>query len=176
MLITKTKSDYPVDVATAKKHIRLDTDFTDDDSYIGTLITVATRLAENTVGFDIAYTTNVYKKYDYSGDVITINEGNINLDASILVQDENDSYYSINQSENFFHYFTLELSSSITADHLTVTFQTGYDGDCPEDIKQAILIKTADLYDQERNSWHAGGLKNDQVFERMLEFHKSYYV
>lgn len=176
MLITKTKSEYPVNIEEAKRHIRLDLDFTDDDDYIETLISVATLEAEKTVGFDIAKTNNVYKKYDFSGEIITIKEGNVNLDSSIVVQDENDVSYSIRQSENFYHYFTLELTNSITADPLTVIYQTGYDGDCPLDIKQAILIKVADLYDTERNSWHLGNLKNDKVFERMLDYHKSYYV
>ena len=41
----------PVSVAEAKTHLRIDSSFTADDTYIGTLIDVATLAAENYMNF-----------------------------------------------------------------------------------------------------------------------------
>ena len=99
--IKKTKLSYPITLKEAKRHLRVELDFTEDDEYISSLIEAATRKAEEYIGKDIAYTRNVFTFYDYSGDGIFIDEGHfieveeIVTDSSTLVTtDDIREYYN----------------------------------------------------------------------------------
>ena len=176
MLITKTKLNYPITVEEAKRHARLDMSYDDDNDIIETNIKVATQFCENIVNFDIAKTQNVYIEYEFSSDFIRLKVPNIRRDSSINIQNDSSTYFSIKQTESFYNCLDIELVDTVIADPIYVTFTTGYDEDCPEIIKQAILLKTCDLYDTERNSWHSTAIRDDKTFETMLNYYKSYIV
>ena len=67
--------------------------------------------------------------------------------------------------------FYLEFDTYLDTDPLIVTFKTGY-ATCPEDIKQAILIKIGDLYDSERSSYTFTSSRDTKAFEKMLDSYK----
>lgn len=169
--ITKTKLSYPITLEEAKRHLRVDDTFDQDDDYITRLIRVATQKAEEYIGKDIALTSNVLVVDDWCSDTFYYDEGNFQsltsfiTDSSVLLTPEKTRAYR--------NGFYLEFSTYYDTDYVTVTFRTGYvQGTCPEDIKQAILIKIGDLYDGERSSYTFTSSKETRAYERMLDSHK----
>jgi len=167
--ITKSKALYPISLAEAKRHLRVDVDFRDDDDYIENLITAATTLAENYINKDIAKTTNTLRIYDFSSDYLEVYEGNY---ISIIdVVDSNDaSIGTLDYILNHDNSFIVEWTDTITTDPITLTYYTGYD-ECPVLIKQAILTKIGDLYDSARSNFAWNGMQDNKVFETILNFY-----
>jgi len=158
----KTKSLYPVSLAEAKRKLRVDETFKDDDAYLQTLLEAATLKAEQFIGADIAYTLNLQKIYDFVGQDLTLNEGNFLSLVSIIT----DSSVSITADKTEIGYgkFYMELSDSVDSDPLYVSFYTGFsENECPNDIKAGILLILGDLYD---------GTDTSDTWERLLNPHK----
>lgn len=167
----KTKTFYPISLPIAKRHLRVDEDWYDDDDYIQNLIYAATEKAEQYIGKDIALTTNVMEYYDFVGDDITIDEGNFIQVDSIVT--DSSTLVTVNQTRKYYNSVFIDLIGSVDSDPLTITYQTGYNEDkCPSVIKQAILIKLADLYDIDRSNYTLGTFKEGQAFERLLDSYK----
>lgn len=176
-MITKVKTSYPIDLPAARVQLRLDDDFIRDDNYIESLIPVATQAAENRIRKDIAITTNVLKLYNFAGSTIKLNQGNL-ISITAITTKENplvplDNYNVYIYSNRF----RIELDDHVTTDELTVTFETGYpQGSVPPTIRQAILIKVADLYDLDRASSVMVAVRPTGVFDALLEPHAESYV
>ena len=169
-MITKTKLSYPISLKEAKRHLKV-INFNDDDDYITQLISAATQQCENYIGKDIAKTRNVVEIDDFCSDNFRVNEGNF-LEVETVITDAS-TLKNVENTTAYYNYFTTELTESISSDPLTITFTTGYEDDeCPEIIKQAILVKIADMYDVERTSYEYSGYKDNRIFERMLEPYK----
>jgi len=167
----KTKISYPVSLSEAKRHLRVEDDWHEDDDYIGNLIQAATSKAEQYIGKDVAETTNSQSLYDYSGSYLKLAEGNFEsftqavTDTSTLVE--------VDHTEVFYNYAYIEFDESVTADPLVICYNTGYnEGECPAIIKQAVLIKIGDLYDQQRQSYDIGNLKPNKAFESLLDSYR----
>jgi len=171
--LTKTREVYPLSLNVVKRHLRLDNDFTDDDDYLMDLISAATQMAENYMGKAIAKTLNVLRVDDFSGDWARIMEGNFL--SVVSVKDSNDvSIGTIKQTSSHYDYFTIQWTTSIAADPLYITFYTGYnENETPEIIKQAILTKIGDLYDNSRTSMLYSGLQDSKVFETILNSYQA---
>jgi hypothetical protein len=169
--LTKSKSVYPVSLLEAKRHIRLDADFIDDDDYIESLIEVATAMAENYINKDIAKTTNTLEIYDFDTDSVTIYEGN--FISVIDVVDANDaSIGTVDATYSYFNSFKIDWTNNLSSDPLKITFYTGYnENEAPKIIKQAILIKIADLYDSARSDYNWNGMQDNKVFESILNYY-----
>jgi hypothetical protein len=164
----KTKASYPVSRSEAKRHLRVEDDFHEDDDYIDNLIIAATVKAEQYIGKDIAETSNTQEIYDFLGDAIRLPEGNFRsftqgvTDASTLVV--------VDHTDIFYNTTFIQFSSSYDSDPLTITYETGYaEGECPILIKQAVLIKIADLYDVNRQSYSIGNVTGNNAFESLLD-------
>lgn len=142
----KTRTSYPVSLAEAKRHLRIDDDWNDDDDYINSLIMAATEMAENYIGKDISETENTQIMYDFVDDTVAIYDGNL-ISFTSLVTDSSVVYtpYEIHRHYNF---SLVTFENYISADSVTLTYKTGYEEEkVPVVIKQAILIKIGDLYD-----------------------------
>lgn len=171
-MISKTKSVYPVLKEEAKKHLRLDDDFTDDDEYVNLLIGTATQVAEDYIEKDIAKTSNTLKLKDFYGSTIELNEGNF-LSVTSIGDAEGNSYanYVVYVYDS---YVVIKLESNISTTELTVEFETGYEkGTCPMPIRKAILVKVGDLYDIDRSSYVSTSIRNTGVFEALLNKYKA---
>jgi len=169
--LTKTKDKYPLSLVEVKRHLRVDPDFIDDDNYLDGLIVAATTLAESYINKDIAYTLNELKIHDFYSDYVQIYEGNF---ASVLdVYNENDvSTGTIDYTNNYNNSFQITWTAPIEGDPLTIKFYTGFnDYTCPALLKQAILIKLADLYDSARADYNWQGLTDNKVFETILNYY-----
>lgn len=166
--IIKTKEIYPLALCNIKRHLRIHNDFVDDDDYLLGLRASATELAENYLNKAICKTKNVLRIDDFSSDCIQIMEGNFLSIVSVL-DSNNTSIGTVHQTSIHYDYFTIEWTDLVSADPLTITFYTGYEEDqTPELLKQAILIKIADLYDNQRADMNWNGLSDNKTFEAIL--------
>lgn len=165
---SKTKTEFPISVSEAKKHLRIDTSFTDDDNYIAELIESATTIAENYINKDIAKTENNLKLHEYSSNYFKVYEGNFHSLISITDGEDNPigevDYTLIHPNS-----FSVFLEETISAKIINLNFYTGYDiSNCPKVIKQAIKIIIADLYDSQRSNYNWSGMSNNHVWENLL--------
>lgn len=169
--ISKTINSYPVDLEEAKRHLRVETFWTEDDSLITDLIKSATGYCEDVIQKDIANTSNEVNIYNYSGQEIKIWEGNYNELTNIIT----DSSTEVTPTQVFPYYeYVLMEIPSVSSDPLTVNFITGYDAStCPQQIKQAILIKVADFYDVERQGYNPSVLKSNDIVDKLLGRYKN---
>jgi hypothetical protein len=169
---TKTKLSYPLTLLEVKKHLRLDDDFIDDDSYLENLIIVGTQVAENYIEKDIAYTQNELRIDDFSDDWIKIFSGN--FVSLIGVYDSNDaSIGTVHQTSKHDNFFQIEWTSSISSDPLTIKYCTGYvEDETPQIIKQSIMIVIGNLYDGQRSSVTWGGYADNKIWQMMLDPYK----
>jgi len=175
MSISKTKSVYHVSLSEAKRHLRIEQDYTEDDDYINALIIASSNYCENYIGKDISLTTNVLSLFDYTGDVIKVDEGNY-VEVQSVISDTSTSL-AIGVTKEYYNYFQIELVSSVSYSSdttpLKVNFTSGYEEDnCPAEVKQAILIKVTDLYDEERSNYVWSGKPKTNVVEALLNSHK----
>jgi uncharacterized phiE125 gp8 family phage protein len=174
MNISKSKSIYPVTLDEVKRHLRVDSDYFEDDAYLeNAVIRSATRFCENFIDKDIAYTSNRYTLYDFYDSYLSIDEGNLISVSDVSI---NGTLYNDYDLKTYSDSFSLSWDYYIGgADNtITIDFITGYEnGECPEEIKQAVLIKCGDLYDVERSSYTLGNAKKNEVVERILMPFKS---
>ncbi len=171
-MMTKTKSNYHIELSEAKKHLRIDNDFIDDDDYLTSLIKSAVEICENYIEKDIAITDNLLKLNDYSGIDIIITEGNL-IDITGITINEIPINITDCKIKQYRDYFIIELPEYHNGE-LTVNFKTGY-VDLPNSIKSAILITLGDLYDVDRSNYTFSNYKNNAVSERLLNFYKAIY-
>ena len=163
----KTKLTWPVSLSEAKRHLRVYDEEREDDNYIQDLIYAATAKAEQYIGKDIAETNNTQQIYDYIDDSLYIKEGNF-ISFTQAVTDAS-ALCTVDHVDTFYNYTYVEFTNSYDSDPLTITYKTGFnEGECPALIKQAILIKIADLYDVDRQSYLMGSLKENKAFEALL--------
>jgi len=168
----KTKTNYPVSVEEAKRHLRIDDSWDKDDDYIRNLIKAATQKAEEYIGKDIAETSNVLKIRDYAGSDFYVQEGNFISLTSVQQSDEATSI-TVDHTEIYYNQFYVELSSSVSQDPLYINYKTGFlVNTVPALIKQAILVKIGDLYDSERGSYLAGSYKETNAWQHLLDSFK----
>lgn len=168
---SKTKSVYPITVVEAKKHLRIDNSFTDDDSYLSDLIIAATSLAENYINADISKTENTLVIYKFYSDYIKVYESNFH--SVISLKDTNDQDITeSNYIKKHLNYFIVQFNNPVQSDVLNFKFYTGYDqSTCPVIIKQAIKIIIADLYDSQRSNINWSGMTNNHVWENLLNYY-----
>lgn len=179
--VKKTKLIYHIKVDDVRSHLRdYDNDVPTD--IIERLIKVAYRMAENYIGYDIAYTLNELKVYDFFGDFINIKSASISKVSGISYLDNENNYVEITDYQVLTKYnrFVISFQHSwdnnytIETDELLIKYYTGYELDLelPEDIKNAIIVKVADLIDIETNSYTTSSYKKINTFENMLDFYK----
>jgi len=158
----------PVSLNEAKAHLRIDSSFTSDDTYITTLISVARSICENYVGYLLAYNDSLVYFLDKFPDneVIYLN-GVAFLDSGTTVikyYDNNDSLttlsaskYSVDEKSIPSRIFLKEPesfpdTSSSIPNAVRVEFEAGSQGgDLPKAIYQAILLTIGHYYENRQN-------------------------
>jgi hypothetical protein len=170
--LIKTATYFPITIDEAKRHLRVDEDFDLDDDYISGLIQAGTKRAEQFCGKDISFTDNVLTLDDFYGSSISYDEGNFYSLTSVIDTDTSTAFTAA-KTRAYRNSFYIEFADTISGSPLVVTFKTGFNvGQCPADIKQAILIKIGDLYDMERQNYTFSSYKDTGAFERLLDPHK----
>jgi len=177
-LAVKTRTSWPVSLYEAKRHLRVEEDFTDDDDYIQNLIYAATQIAENYIGKDIAETSNVQRLFDFCGQYLNIPKGNFIEFTQGIIEDSSTLVSAID-TQIFNNYAYIKLNSSVSTGEFTpftIYYKTGYaELNVPESIKQAVLIKIADLYDVDRQSANISSLRETKAFENLLNAYRKVF-
>ena len=167
----KVKTDYFITLAEAKVQLRVEPSFTAEDSHITQLIKAATGFAENYIDKDIASTTNTATLQGWSGNIITINEGNYRSVTSVTGETSgliSSGNYEVKYEDSC---FTITLDNSISDEDMTIVFETGYIlSTYPFQIRQWVLSKIVDLYDTNRGSYHLNVLKTDDKLNGLLDY------
>jgi len=169
--IEQTKLSDIILIDSVKQQLRIESDFTDDDSFIQELIPDATKLAEDYTGQTIALTEFTYTLYNWSGSELTISE--TPFYSIISLQYKNDLGVMVDIPDEYIvdkkvGSFTLHFDSTVNYKEIVFKFKSGYESsNVPRNIKRAILVKCSDLYDTERGSYSYNA-KSIQTFERLL--------
>lgn len=142
----KTITNYQVSVAEVKKQLNIDLDFTEDDDYIQVLIEAATDYISGEISADVEVTENKLTIKD-PGNVITVHQAPL-IEVDSIVADEIElTEIEVTPSWTC---FDVALPDAVFA-KVELTFRTGH-LNLPAGLKQAIIIKAASLYDQERST------------------------
>jgi uncharacterized phiE125 gp8 family phage protein len=151
----------PVSVAEAKTHLRIDSSFTADDTYIETLINVATSAAENYTNLALME-QSWYLDIDAFPDYFNLLKGTLRVLTinSITYSDENNASQTL-ASSNYFAdgsikpariYFAPDATIPSTYDKpnaVSVDFTLGFSAasQVPAPIKQAVLLMVGTYYE-----------------------------
>lgn len=176
MYIAKTKVSYPITLANSYVFVNEMLSRTSDDDnseFTDMLIESATEATEGQINQDIAYTGNVITLKDFIGSELKVAQGNFNSMTSIV---NNDTSTLITGYEvvKGYDYFLIVFDSTISCDKMTLSFNTGWNNidDVPKCLRQAILVKTADLWDNERGSYNFSGTNYNNAWERLCDQYK----
>lgn len=189
----KTKTGAPVSLDEVKQQLNIEVTCVDDDAYLAIITAAAIDSIENDTNSDILNTTNILE-YD-----LTDNDGfsclGIAQSLHRIVQapyktltkiekstdgenfeDIDPSKYKIYINEDQFLWFSIIFLESITAKKLRFTFSTGYtDTTTPKVLKQAILLRCADLYDPERVGYTLNNMVENKAYNQLISKHKRQY-
>lgn len=183
--IEKTQAGTICSLAEAKKQVQVETSDTDDDTMLSALIQVATENVEDDLNAAIFETTNVltYTIGDENNESINTKykiELAPLISVSLIEKYESGSWVSINSSAykviTSFSFFVVEFLENITGDKLRFTFKTGYaDADRPKTLKQAVLLRVADLYTNERQGYNLNSVVETRAYSRLVAAHRRVY-
>ena len=168
MKVTKSKVFNNISLAEVKQHLRIWNEMVDDDNYLNLLIKTATRIAEDYLNDDVASTTTTIEDYDINDSEYIINTPNCEILG--VTGDTTITGYTV---YNFFNYSTIVFPSYINVKNLKVIYTGGYNSTTlPDQIKFAILVKIAELYDFDRGNYINNSLKYTRTFENLLDPYK----
>lgn len=158
--ITTAATEQPITTAEAKAHLNIDSDYSADDTLISAMIKAATNYAQAYCRrlFVATTVTEYYDNFPASGS-FELSYGVITL-SSVKYKDSNNTEQTWNASN-------YEVDNKITPAKIQVltnkSYPSTYDGfnavyveyitgfgaasDVPQDVKHALLLMVADMYD-----------------------------
>lgn len=174
-LPTKTKTGTPVTKAEAKQQLQIESGFTADDTYVEMLVGIAIDKIENDTNSDMLETDNVLLFVPENGfqcytipQAPLISVSKLEKRVGLTWSDVDTTAYQVTAG---FSKFDLELLESITADQLRLTYKTGYvAANIPKVLKGAALLKTSDLFDNERQGYTLNVAAN-KAYESLISKH-----
>ena len=168
------KTDLIAPIDEIKAHLRIDSDFTDDDGQLIDIFSDVLSEAEAVLGYDLSPTVNTLEIYEFLDSWLKINFMNISELTSIKYLDSDDQEQTVTLGDckiikDEYFYF-IELPNSIDSSKVTVVFKTGFSNysDLSGRIKRAIFLRIADYYDIERGGYISGAFKDSGRFEKLL--------
>lgn len=180
---TKTANTW-VTNADVKKQLNIEPDFTDDDDYIDTLIEVAYESVEDDCNADFSDTENelIYNIETSLDRIIRICQAPLRVFTKLEYKlDSETEYHTLDTAkfkvETGFHWFTIELLEIPNADTIKFTFLTGYTNTTyPKKLRQAVVLKSAELFDTERSSYVVGTISsNINTYQALIAKHQRKY-
>ncbi|HYG03023.1 MAG TPA: hypothetical protein VD927_11305 [Chryseosolibacter sp.] len=157
------------ELAEIKEDLNIYSGDTSFNSQLNRCIASAVEIAEKEIGFDIALTTNRQTDYCVNGTCYTVYEPNISISG--ITGTTNNIQTAITGFTTYkgFQYTTIKFDTSINVDELNIIYQSGYALDkVPYDIKRAISIKTAELFDVDRSGYVSNSVRESKAFKRIL--------
>ncbi|MFW5847938.1 MAG: head-tail connector protein [bacterium] len=164
MKIKKTNKQYnQIELDYLKKQLNIDLDYTDEDSYLESLLEASIDYCETFLGSDIVKTDNEVTFKEFNSNSVSIYESFFNEITSIYIDNKKITDFEIDE---YLIKFNISFDSNLKGD-LKIKFRTGNETIKPKH-KQAILIKASDLYDAERQSYNYNVNHNDNVLKFLL--------
>lgn len=163
----KQKLDYLITLDEVKRHLRIDELETDNDDSINFYLKASINYCENYINSDIALTKNTLTVYDFKGDRLRIDEGNL-----IIVSGLTGTSITYGVFDNITD-FNLYFDEYVSETDLIIEYYSGFEkSSLPDIVKNYIIIKTADLFDVDRNSYTASSYKVNNLAEMFLGYYK----
>lgn len=170
--VQKIAQGIDVTIDEVKSQLNIEKDFTEDDPFLGIILNTAADFCQGETQRDIFMNDNSHTIYDFEG-------RGIKLKVTPFRELEEVSFQKDGTSEKVVITGTkikmgetivkLEFPYSLSKGTLYLKYKTGYEiGRIPPALKSAILIKTADLYETERQSESSNLLKNNKAVDRLL--------
>jgi len=170
-LNSTTRLDVHVQLSEVKHNLHIESEETEDDAAITSLIEAAATAAKSYTDHYFAHTELVYFGYNFSEEYYKMRVSPFESLVSFETSDDGIIWTDITSTidvEKRESDFTLHFESLVESDYVRFTIRTGYDVDeMPEDAKSAIIIKASDLFDTERSSYITK-LTNQRTFETLL--------
>lgn len=170
MYVTQTKSyNSIVSLNDLKQHLRIDENDSTYDAELIRLSKVAIIMAEKYTQADLSATVTLLEDYCINSNCYEVGESNINV-IGITGATASDTFIVSDYSvQKFSSYTRIKFNNNVKADTIKIRYSSGYSvGTFPIDIKHAILIKVAELFDVDRQNHIATNIKPSKTFERLL--------
>lgn len=191
-ILTTPAITEPVTLAEAKAHLQLDTDFTDDDAYITSVISAGRDHIEKQTGRLIAE-ANVELYLDDFEQEITLPLWPVSTLESVAYKDENGNSQTINLTGNADVILdkhnspavikfldppdTYRKEESESVDNVTITFKAGYGSTywlLPKELKQALLVLIRDMYDNRESYQTKKNYPGSFAVDNILDYYRIY--
>lgn len=180
----KVKTGAPITIAEVKAQLNIELTCDIDDALLAALLAAVIESTEGDTNSDILNTVNTLE-YELNGSAQScyqITQAPFKTLTKIEAFN-NDAYadidptkYQLKVNEDRFLWFTIEFLETVPAEKLKFTFSTGYtDLTTPKVLKQAILIRVADLYDPERQGYTANSIVENKAYNQLISKHKRQY-
>lgn len=187
----RTRTGTIATLAEAKKQLHIETEFTEDDAYITSLISVAIESVEDDTNSDIMDVTNVLTHRIGDGGesgislIWQIAQAPFQSFTKLETSPDGTTYTEVAAadykvtSNNLF--ITVELLQPATSNlqlvtHFRLTYKTGYpDASRPTKLKQAALVRITDLFDNERQGYNLNGIIENVAYRRLISKHVRNY-
>lgn len=179
---TKTKTGTIATTDELKRQLNIPEHFDDDDTILSDLLDVATEQVESDTNSDIMDTANVleytFNKNGNSAQVPTdiyINQAparsvdKIEIDNGSGYAEVSTADYSVTIEHSRIEIYFKTTQNAVK---IRFTFTTGYtDAKRPKKLKQAALLKAADLFDPERAGYTTTALAENKAYNRLIAKH-----
>lgn len=173
----KSKEGSIVTLDEAKRQLNIEPEETEDDQAINDLILVATEMVEDDINADILVTTNTLEHTDSQPFQRLIRIVQAPLKTFTKIEQLIDGSFVEIPSANYtvlkmYGYISIELDKTPESKTLKFTFDTGFAASkIPKKLKQAVLLKVADLFDTERQGYSASSLQKNDAYQHLISKH-----
>ena len=158
---SKVIESVPVTLEEAKEQLNILPSETTDDTYITKLINRALGIAEAYIEKDIREKTCT---------VIVEGKKEVHLQDGYI---KSISQPASGFEAEYWPDYTLMTYDDAPSGNQTIIYKTGWvEADLPDEIRAAVLLKIAELYDVDRNNYTMSNLKSTEQFETVLRYHK----
>lgn len=184
----KTKTGTIATLDELKRQLNIPVEFTDDDPILTDLLAVAVETVEDDTHSDIMETANVLEHklsidgttsrlartiYIYQAPVKTVDKIETTTDGQNWTELDATKYgYEVK-----FNRVEITIFEQIDARAVKFTFKTGFaDAKRPVKLKQAVILKAADMFDPERSNYVVGApVVDNNVYLRLISQHVRTY-
>lgn len=179
-----TRTGAPIDIARLKRQLNIETDDDLDNELLTDLLAVAIAQVEDDTNSDILKTTSeiVLKTNGAQATAYRINKAPLLSVTKIETSANGVDYTEVAATEyevtTYFLCFIIEFTNAISAEYVKFTFVTGFDDaaeevyrQTPENIKGAIAVKAADMYDPERQSFNLNTVVENKIYRHLISKH-----
>lgn len=179
----KTKTGTVATLDELKSQLNIPSEFTDDDQILTDLLAVAVEQVKDDTNSDILDTANVLehaltinKTAAQVPGTIYINQAPARSLDKIEISNDGTNWTEVDASQYHadlkFSRIEIQFNTIQTAYKIKFTFTTGYeDSKRPKQLKQAAILKAADLFDVERSNFGPTSLADNKTYLRLINKH-----